>query len=499
MTKQNKKLIIVSSIFCLLGLPYIGLADETSSRSEPRNDLLENGTLIHIPGPNPILLTGPPGSWDDDCIESADAFRDGDTYYLYYHATSKEDLNFRLGVATSKHPLGPFKKYEGNPVLNTNPEKGSWDDKFVACAMIMKIPENPTLKPGEGSWDGWDYDKYYMWYSGCSTSDKHKPWGVGLATATNPLGPWKRYEGNPVIEGDFGFVGGVVRDNGKFYLYSASPLHSVGQDYSPISMAVADKPEGPWKKYEGNPVLKPGSSGEWDSGGFSEAEVIHHSGIFHMFYGGAKLSKPRISTRESIGYAYSFDGFNWMKYGLNPVAPTDANPNASAFAEIHAIWESPFIYLYHTYRYRESWEINGFKRIVPDAEDIGVQIIATQKPFSLDIPVMHLENLAAGQFTKLEDTPPICLSHISQLSLSVECIYSNKTTKPIRVHVLASYNGTDYDTTDLYTLENILQPGQLARKSFELECKVKFIKIVVENPDESASVKNLKITATMGG
>jgi len=178
MIKQSLKLCIVSIIFFFLCIPYIGFANEPSSQSMPRNDLLENGTIIHIPGPNPILLTGPPGSWDDDCIESADAFRDGDTYYLYYHATSKEDLNFRLGVATSKHPLGPFKKYEGNPVLNLNPEKGSWDDKFVACAMIMKIPENPILKPGEGSWDGWDYNKYYMWYSGCSTSDKHKPWGL---------------------------------------------------------------------------------------------------------------------------------------------------------------------------------------------------------------------------------------------------------------------------------------------------------------------------------
>jgi len=484
------------TVLCCVALSNAAYARDAATELMLR-EIIEQSRFIQIPGPNPILLTGPKGSWDDDCIEASDAFKDFGTYYLYYHATSR-DTGFRLGVATSKHPLGPFKKYESNPILELGP-KGSWDDKYVACAMVMKIPEHPDLKPGEGAWDGWEYDKYYMWYSGLSTSPEHKPWGVGLATAPHLLGPWKKYEGNPIIEGNFGFVGGVVQANGKFYLYSDHPLHSIGQDYSPISVAVADTPQGPWKIWEGNPVLKEGSKGEWDDGGFSEAEVLYHSGVFHMFYGGAKLYKPRIATRESIGYAYSFDGYHWTKYGLNPVARREANPNASAFAEVHTIFEAPFIYLYHTLRYKESWEIGGFERITPDAEDIGVQVLVTQRPFSLDMPVLNLKTLKPDKTTLLNDSPPVCLSHITRLSLTAECNYGKKAKKPIRIHVRASYDGTKYDTADLYTLDNDLQPGQLARKTFELNSKVRFIKVLVENLDESVGVSDVKITATLGG
>ena len=47
----------------------------------------------------------------------------------------------------------------------------------------------------------------------------------------------------------------------------------------------------------------------------------------------------RILTRESIGYASSRDGINWTKYSGNPVATREAEPNAAAYAEVHAIVE----------------------------------------------------------------------------------------------------------------------------------------------------------------
>ena len=75
-----------------------------------RNDLIENGVFIQIPGPNPIITPGPDGAWDDGVTEAADAFKDVDTYYFYYHATGA-GKGYRLGVASSTHPLGPFKKH----------------------------------------------------------------------------------------------------------------------------------------------------------------------------------------------------------------------------------------------------------------------------------------------------------------------------------------------------------------------------------------------------
>lgn len=82
---------------------------------------------------------------------------------------------------------------------------------------------------------------------------------------------------------------------------------------------------------------------------------------------------------EALGYAYSFDGFKWFKYGKNPVAVRQANPNASAFAEVHAIIELPYIYIYHTLR-PEHYEGRNYPWVI-DGEDLGVQVLATQRPF----------------------------------------------------------------------------------------------------------------------
>ena len=480
-SKKFWLLLMVMSIissFILLGNSY---GQGSAAKPTQRNDLLEKGEFIQIPGPNPILVAGPKGSWDDKAIETADGFKDFGTYYLYYHGLGG-DSRFRIGVATSENPLGPFKKYKDNPILESGPA-GSWDETYAACPMILK----------EG------LDKYYMWYWGLGNdSTGQAKDGIGLATASNPLGPWKKYEGNPVLD-DFGFVGGVVKVNGKYFMYSEYPIYLRGPDYGPMALAIADKPEGPWKKYEDNPILKPGEWGEWDDGGFSEAEVIYHSGVFHMFYGGSKLYAPRILTRESIGYAYSYDGFNWIKYGLNPVATRYANPNASAFAEVHAIFEAPFIYLYHTHRYIDSWMAGDKERIASNAEDLGVQILVTQRPFSIDMPVLNIETLAAGKTTALNETAPICLSNIQGLAITAQCRYDKKAKKPIRLHIVSSTDGLVYDTADLYTFDNDLTPGKTAIKTFDVNTSVKFIKVIVENTDNSKTVADIKITATLKG
>ncbi len=193
-------------------------------------------------------------------------------------------------MATSSHPLGPWKKHEKNPIIDLGPE-GSWEGKHVACASVLKEKA----------------DKYYMWYSGVKKG-QHSKWSTGLATASSPLGPWKKYEGNPILK-DFGYIGGVVKMGDKYCMYNEYPIGESSPDQGPIALATAEKPEGPWTKYEGNPVIPAGDWGAWDDGGYSEAGILYHDGVFHIFYGGTKWKKI-----ESIGYAYSFDGYNFTKY-----------------------------------------------------------------------------------------------------------------------------------------------------------------------------------------
>jgi hypothetical protein len=447
-----------------------------------RNEFLEVSPFIQIPGPNPILVSGGPGAWDEYYIEAADAYKDFGTYYLYYHGAGKDKNRwpggYRLGVATATGPLGPWKKYGDKPIVDLGPAD-SWDDEHVACAMIMKV----------------GLHNYYMWYSGKGKSEKHKKWSIGLATASSPLGPWKKYEGNPILE-DFGYVGGVVFVKGKYYLYTEHPIDSTGRDYGPISLAIADAPEGPWTRRPSNPVLSQGGWGAWDDGGFSEGEVVYWEGVFHLFYGGAKLYDPRRLTRESIGYAYSFDGFNFHKYGRNPVATREAVPNAAAFAEVHTLIEPPFIYLYHTLRYKDPRPSDGPDRLL--VEHLGVEVLATQTPFRIDMPTLVLPSLGPKTTSGLEDAPPINLSNVSRVALTAECTYHAAAKAGIRVHLRASYDGLSYDTVDLYSIDHEFRSGQLVRKTVNIDPRAKFIKILVQNLDAMQSVSDLKVTVTLG-
>jgi predicted GH43/DUF377 family glycosyl hydrolase len=445
---------------------------------------IEQGEFIQIPGPNPILKPGPEGAWDDKILEASDAFEEQGIYYLYYHATNKGAHKYRLGVATSDHPLGPFKKYGDNPILEYG-EEGSWDDTHVACAYIMKEGNEKE-------------NKYYMWYSG---STRDHVFSIGLATADSPLGPWEKYENNPVVE-DFGYLGGVLKIDGKYRIYSAhrihnsdagerSPSRDYHSDYSPLGVAISDNPEGPFTFTEGELLLEKGQKGDWDEGGISEAEVSHYNGMYHMFYGGTKLMGPRT---ENIGYAYSLDGFIWYKYGKNPVIPRKANPDVAAMAEVHSIIENPFVYLYYTLRPENR---NGQK--FPFDEDLGVSILVTERPFGFDIPIVDLDEMKPNQKTELEETSPIALDNISRISITAECGYASGARRPVTIHVRSSYDGKHYDTSDLakFTLE--LKGGQLSRKTFDLKPAGRFVKVIIENNDPAHSVSDLKIKVSVAG
>ena len=70
-----------------------------------------------------------------------------------------------------------------------------------------------------------------------------------------------------IREKNFTFKLLVTKINGKYLMFAQAPV-SVA-DQGAFCVATADKPEGPWDIYEGNPVRTPGESCAWDDGGFS--------------------------------------------------------------------------------------------------------------------------------------------------------------------------------------------------------------------------------------
>ena len=507
-----KRLMRPRVFFVILGVAVaFSFATVANTKNlAPLKNLFAERPLVHILGPSPAISPSTdPSLVDSLMLESCDVLKDNDTYYWYYHARSRDRKRwpgaYRICVATAPSPLGPWTKYDKNPVLDHGP-KGAWDSGSVDGAVLMKQGAY-NIKPGT--------EKYYMWYAAGGPTGRH----IGLATADNPLGPWKKYEGNPIMK-DFGYLGGVEKVNGKFYMFVQHPVdeHS---DQGPFKVAFANRPEGPWRKYEGNPVLTPGDWDAWDDGGFSEAGVRYHEGVYHTVYGGTK--NPKL---ESLGYAYSLDGLNWTKYPANPVVPLTRVPDGSGFAEVHINIEGSYIYVYHTLRtFTGKGTARGLSSYPPvkaedfgdvgltphflfnnfnvydmhwKTEDLAIQVLTIDPHFKIPYQILAMDSLGPGEISRLQDSLPIGLEAASTLAIATEATYDSNAKAGVRLHVRGSDDGVNCDTADLYTFDIDLQPGKRVRKTLELKPSVKYAKVVVENLDRSRPVKSVKVTATVG-
>jgi beta-xylosidase len=89
----------------------------------------------------PVLLLRPPLKMDDSLslwenrsvmthevnrrwTEGPCAFKNKGTYYLMYSANNVGGINYSIGYATAKNPLGPYVKANNNPVIQKNIDKG---------------------------------------------------------------------------------------------------------------------------------------------------------------------------------------------------------------------------------------------------------------------------------------------------------------------------------------------------------------------------------------
>ena len=145
------------------------------------------------------VADSPLGPFQDKGILVEDAidghlFRDDDgKLYLYY----VKQPGFRITVQKMKSPL---KKSNSKPKQIIHPTE-PWE----------KIQGSVT----EGPWMLKHNNKYYLLYSGTGASTLN--YAIGYATAKRPMGPFKKYSGNPIVKRGNGVLGPghgcVVKDN----------------------------------------------------------------------------------------------------------------------------------------------------------------------------------------------------------------------------------------------------------------------------------------------
>jgi hypothetical protein len=172
----------------------IGLARSTS------------GTRFIKDARNPILRHQTSG-WERTNIGTPSLWKEGSTWYLFYHGFDGTDV--QVGVATGTD-LRNLTRSSGNPILRTG-TGGAWDSGTIGKRSIWK----------EGSY-------YYMVYEG-STEQPYDTarWSSGIARSTNLL-TWEKWSGNPVLpqtSSGFGYDGPewIRTPEGKLHVYFRAP------------------------------------------------------------------------------------------------------------------------------------------------------------------------------------------------------------------------------------------------------------------------------------
>lgn len=216
--------------------------------------------------------------WADRQMWAPDATRRGDTYYLVFPARDPEGV-FRIGVATSSSPTGPFEA-RPEPLAGI----GSIDP-----AVLSDDDGSVYLYVG-GLWGGqlqrWDGDTY----TGVDTypAPDEPALGPRVARLTDDLGalaePAREVvvtdeSGTPLTQGDpRAFFEGpwVSRVDGVYHLlYSTGPTHT-------LVHATSDSPYGPFT-YRGT-VLEPVAG--WTTHG----SIVQWRDRWYLLYHDASVS-----------------------------------------------------------------------------------------------------------------------------------------------------------------------------------------------------------------
>ena len=198
---------------------------------------------IHWTDEGRLLSVGEPGAWDDRVASFPGIWKDGDTWYLVYEGAA-DDIPFSpgdIGLATSRDGK-KFTKHSGNPILCH--EKTGWERVNIGTPSLYKegdtwylfyhgydgtfchigvasgkslteltrSPANPIIPAGLGA-SAWDCgatgkrssivkegEFYYLAFEGRTPlPDSTARWSTGLARSRSLTSGWDKCALNPMI------------------------------------------------------------------------------------------------------------------------------------------------------------------------------------------------------------------------------------------------------------------------------------------------------------
>ncbi len=225
------------------------------------------------------------------------AFKDG-KYYLYFPVKDKEDI-FRLGVATSDSPSGPF-----------TPEDAPMEGSFSIDPAVFTDDDGESYIYYGGIWGGqlqrWRTGEYDL--EGEEPADTEPALAPKVAKLSDDMlqfGESPRdveivdEDGNPILAGDhdrrFFEAAWLHKYNDKYYFsYSTGDTHF-------IAYGIGDSPYGPFT-YQGvilEPVL----------GWTNHHSIVEFEGKWYLYYHDTEISgKTYLRNIKMIELNHAEDG-----------------------------------------------------------------------------------------------------------------------------------------------------------------------------------------------
>jgi hypothetical protein len=255
----------------------------------------------------PVALDVKQVPWASQQMWAPDAAYKNGTYYLYFPARDKSrDKNglgaFRIGVATSKSPMGPFK-------AEREPIKGS----FSMDPAVFTDTDGKSFMYFGGIWGGqlqrWHEGRYN---AGGSDTDLHQDDKPALMPKVARMAPdMKQFaemprdlmildeHGKPLLGGDhdrrFFEASWMFKRAGKYYFtYSTGDTHF-------LAYATGDKPYGPFH-YRGHFLLPV-------QGWTTHHSIVEWNGKWWLFYADSQLSnKNHLRNVKMTEMHFNSDG-----------------------------------------------------------------------------------------------------------------------------------------------------------------------------------------------
>jgi predicted GH43/DUF377 family glycosyl hydrolase len=233
-------------LISLLGLA--GVQGCSSQNASPITDNISTQTSVN----NKVVITH--SALNGIGIEQgvmrrdpSDVIKVGDEYYVWYSkGPISTGYDATVWYATSKD--GHNWTEQGQALAKG--EKGSWEGESVFT---------PNILVAEG--------KYWLFYTGTSKPYK-RPFNpdskISVAVSDSPDGPWQRVYDEPILsnsENEAEFDSHLVDDasllvrDGKYWLYYKGRQLGKSPRETQMGLAIADKPQGPYKKVASNPVI----------------------------------------------------------------------------------------------------------------------------------------------------------------------------------------------------------------------------------------------------